>query len=166
MFIFFSHLLTISCEFSSAQFSRSVRTLWDPIDCSTPGFPVHHQLLEFTQTHVHWISDAIQPFHSLLSPSPSAFNLSQHQGLFQWISSLHQVAQGLEFQLQAPVSHWISTCQPLNQHLSAAWLVPISHLISTCQPVDQHLSATSFAPVSHFISNCQALRQPYKQLDH
>ena len=56
-------------------------TLWDPMDCSTPGFPVHHQLLELAQTHVHWVSDAIQPSHPLLSPSPPAFNLSQHQGL-------------------------------------------------------------------------------------
>ena len=58
-----------------------------------PGLPVHHQLLEFTQTHVHWVSDAIQPFHPLLSPSPPAFNLSQHQGLFKWVSSSHQVAK-------------------------------------------------------------------------
>ena len=62
------------------------------MDCSMPGFPVHHQLLEPTQTHVHWIGDAIQPCHPLSSPSPPAFNLSQHQGLFQWVSSLHQVA--------------------------------------------------------------------------
>ena len=57
------------------------------MDCSTPGLPVHHQLPEFTQTHVHWVRDAIQPFHPPLSPSPPAFNLSQHQGLFQWVSS-------------------------------------------------------------------------------
>ena len=66
------------------------------MNCSTPGLPVHHQLLEFTQTH----GDAIQPSHPLSSPSPPAFNLSQHQGLFQWVSSLHQVAKVLEFQLQ------------------------------------------------------------------
>ena len=62
--------------------------LCDPMDCSTTGLPVHHQLLEFTQTHVHWVSDAIQPSHPLLSPSPPAFNLSQHQGLFKWVSPL------------------------------------------------------------------------------
>ena len=62
------------------------------IDCSTPGFPVHHQLLELAQTYVHWIGDAIQPSHRLLSPS-AAFNLSQHQGLFQWVSSSNQVAK-------------------------------------------------------------------------
>ena len=71
------------------------------MDCSTPGFPVCHQLLEHTQTHVHWGSDAIQPSHSLSSASPPAFNLSQHQGLFQWISSLHQVAKISERQQQS-----------------------------------------------------------------
>ena len=71
------------------------------MDCSMPGFPVHHQLPELAQTHVHWVSDAIQPSNPLLSPSPSAFNLSQHRGLFKWISSSHQVAKEvLEFQLQ------------------------------------------------------------------
>ena len=70
-------------------------TLCDPMDCSTPGFPVHHQLPELAQTHVHPVGDAIQPFHRLSSPSPPAFNLSQHQGLFQWVSSLHQVAKVL-----------------------------------------------------------------------
>ena len=70
------------------------------MDCSTPAFPVHHQLPELTQTHIHWIGDAIQLFHPLSLPSPPAFNLSQYQGLFQWVNSLHQVAKGLEFQLQ------------------------------------------------------------------
>ena len=71
--------------------------LCDPMDCSMPSFPVHHQLSEPTQTHVDRISDAVQPSHPLLSPSPPAFNLSQHQGLFQWVGSLHQVAKVLEF---------------------------------------------------------------------
>jgi len=70
------------------------------MDCSTPGLLIHHQLLELVQTHVHRISDAIQPSHLLLSPSPPAFNLSQHQGLFKWVSCLHQVAKVLEFQFQ------------------------------------------------------------------
>ena len=65
-------------------------TLCDPMDCSTPGLPVHHQLLEFTQTHVHWVGDAIQQSHPLSSPSPPAFHLSQHQGLFKWVSSSQQ----------------------------------------------------------------------------
>ena len=72
--------------------------LCDPMDCSTPGFPVHHQLPELAQTHVHRVSDAIQPSHPLSSPSPPAFNLPQHQGIFQWVSSLHQVTKVLEFQ--------------------------------------------------------------------
>ena len=75
-------------------------TLCGPMNRSTPGLPVHHQCPEFTQTHVLWVSDATQPSHPLSSPSPPAFNLSQHQGLFQWISSLHQVDQVLEFQLE------------------------------------------------------------------
>ena len=87
----------------SVQFSSITQlcsSLCDPMDCSTPGFPVYHQLPEFTQTHVHWVSDAIQPPHHLSSPSPPALNLSQHQGLLKWVSSSHQVAKVLEFQLQ------------------------------------------------------------------
>ena len=75
---------------------------------STPGLPVHQQLLEFTQTHVHRVSDTIQPSHPLLSLSLPAFNLSQHQGLFQWVSSSHQVARVLEFQLQHQSFQWTS----------------------------------------------------------
>ena len=88
---------------SSRQFSSVAQlclTLCDPTDCSTPGFPVHHQLVEFTQTHLHWVSDAIQPYHLLSSPSP-AFSLSQHQTLFQQVSSSHQVAKVLELQHQS-----------------------------------------------------------------
>ena len=77
------------------------------MDHSMPGLPVHHQLVEFTQTHVHWVSDATQPPHPLSSPSPPAFNLSQHQGLFQWVSSSHQVAKVLEFQPQHQSFQWI-----------------------------------------------------------
>ena len=79
--------------------TKSCLTLCDPMDCSTPGFPVLPSLLEFPQSHVRRVGDAIQPSHSLSSPSPPAFNLSQHQGLFQWVSSSHQVAKGLELQL-------------------------------------------------------------------
>ena len=73
-------------------------TLCDPMNCSTPGLPVHHQFLEFTETHVHQVSDAIQPSHPLSCPSPLAPNPSQHQSLFQWVNSLHEVAKVLEFQ--------------------------------------------------------------------
>ena len=84
-------------KFSSV--TQSCPSLCDPMNRSTPGLPVHHQLPESTQTHVHCVSDAIQPSHPLSSPSPPAPNLSQHQRLFQWVSSLHQVAKVLEFQL-------------------------------------------------------------------
>ena len=77
-----------SVQFSSV--TQSCSALCDPMDCSTPGLPVHHQLPEFTQTHVHWVGDAIQPSHPLLSTSPLALNLSQHQGLFKWVNSSHQ----------------------------------------------------------------------------
>ena len=78
-------------------------TLCNPMDCSTPDLPIHHHLLEFAQTHVHWVGDTIQPSHPLSSPSPPAFNLSQHQGLFLWVGSLQQVAKVLESQLQQSV---------------------------------------------------------------
>ena len=87
-----------SLVFQISSVTQSCLTLCSPMDCSTPGLPVHDQLLEFTQTHVHWVGDAIQPSHPLLSRSPPTFNLSQHQGLFQWVSSLHQVTKILEFQ--------------------------------------------------------------------
>ena len=91
-------------QFSSVP--QSCLTLCDPMDRSTPGLPVHHQLPEFTQTHVHWVGDTIQLSHPLLSPSSPALNLSQHQGLFKWVSSSHQVAKVLEFQLQHQSFQW------------------------------------------------------------
>ena len=93
-------------QFSSV--AQSCPTLCDPMNCSTPGLPVHHQLLEFTQTHVHRLSDAIQPSHPLSSSSPPAPNPSQHQGLFQWVNSSHEVAKVLEFQLQHQSFQWTS----------------------------------------------------------
>ena len=95
-----------SVWFSSIQSLSPVR-LCDPMDCGTPGFLVHHQLPELAQTHVHRVGDAIQPPHPLSSPSPPAFNLSQHQGLFQWVSSSHQVGKVLEFQLHHQFFQWI-----------------------------------------------------------
>ena len=91
--------LVIISQFSSVTQSRPA--LCNPMDCSTPSLPVHHQLPEFTHTHIHWVGDAIQPSHLLLSPSPPDFNLSQHQGLFQWVSSLHQAAKVLELIIDA-----------------------------------------------------------------
>ena len=108
MNVSFAYILAIvnsaamNTGFSSV--AQSCPTLCDPMDCSTLGFPVHHQLPEPTQTHVYWVSDAIHPSHPLLSPSPLAFYLSQHQGLFQWVSSSHQAAKVLEFQLQHRVA--------------------------------------------------------------
>ena len=96
-------------RFSSVQSSsvaQSCLTLRDPMNHSTPGLPVHHQLPEFTQTLVHWVSDAIQPSHPLSSPSPPAPNPSQHQSLFQWVNSSHEVARVLEFQLQHQSFQW------------------------------------------------------------
>ena len=126
-----SLLLSLSFSLLSVQFSRLVMlTLYKPVDCSMPGFAVLHQLLELTQTHVHWVGDAIQPFHPLLSPSPPAFNLSQHQGLFQWVSSSHQVAKGLQFQFQHQSFQWIFRTDPLEERLA----------VSPCSPRDSQES--------------------------
>ena len=97
-----TQLRTSLSQFSSVQFSsvaQSCPTLCNPMNSSTPGLPVHHQLPEFTQTHIHWVSDAIQSSHPLSSPSPPAPNPSQHQGRFQWVNSSQEVAKILEFQL-------------------------------------------------------------------
>ena len=119
---------------SSVQFSsvtQSCLTLCDPINRSTPGLPVHHQLLEFTQTHVHRVGDAIQPSHPLLSSSPPAPNPSQHQGLFQWVNSSHQVAKVLEFQLQHQSFQWTPRTDLLQDGL----------VISPCSPRDSQESS-------------------------
>ena len=104
--------------------------LCDPMDCNMPGLPILHYLPEFAQTHVHWISDAIQPSHPLSSPSPPAFNLSQ--SLFQWVSSLHQVVKVLELQLQTSIDPvntllWSPCYQRDSQESSPApWFKSIS----------------------------------------
>ena len=101
----YHNILTISYhQFSSV--TQSCLTLCDSMNHSIPGLPVHHQLPEFTQTHVHWVGDATPPSHPLLSPSPPAFNLSQHQGLFKWVISSRQVAKVLEFQLPHQSFQW------------------------------------------------------------
>ena len=97
------HTSYLIYHFSCSVVSNFLQSL----DCSTPGFLVHHQLPELTQTHIHRVSDAIQPSHPLSSPSPPAFNLYWHQGLFQRVSYLHQVAKVLEFQLQHQSFQWI-----------------------------------------------------------
>ena len=98
-----SHITDVYMVLSSGcgcSVTQSCLTLCNPMDCNTPGLPVHHHLPELAQTLVHRVHDAIQPSHPLSSPSPPAFNLSQHRGVFQIVGSLHQVAKGLEFQLQ------------------------------------------------------------------
>ena len=92
--------------FCPSSVTQSCLTLCDPMGCSMPGFPVHHHLPELSQTHVHHVSDAIQPSHPLLSPSPPTFSLAQHQVLFQWVSFSHQVAKVLNFQLQHQSLQW------------------------------------------------------------
>ena len=96
--VLFISKLSFYIQFSSV--TQSCPTLCNTMNCSTPDLPVHHQLPEFTQTHVHQVSDAIQPSYPLSSPSPPAPNPSQHQGLFQWVNSSHEVAKVLEFQLK------------------------------------------------------------------
>ena len=95
------YLSYLDMQFSSV--AQSCPTLCDPMDCSAPGFPVHHELLEFTQTHVHWVGDAIQPSHPLLSPFPPTFNLSHHQGLFKWVSSFSSGGQSIGVSASASV---------------------------------------------------------------
>ena len=103
------------------------------MDCGKLGLLVHYQLPRFTQTHVHWVSDTIQPSHPLSFPSPLAFNLSQHQGLFQWVSSSHQLAKVLELQLQHWSFQWV-----FRADFSEDWLV-----LSPCSPKDSQESSPS-----------------------
>ena len=97
--------IKIMVQFSSI--TQSCPTVCDPTNHSTPGLPIHPELLESTQIHVHWVSDAVQPSHPLSSPSSPALNLSQHQGLFQGVSSSHEVVKVSEFQLQHRSFQWI-----------------------------------------------------------
>ena len=132
--------------FSSVQFSsvtQSCLTLCDPMNSNMPGLPVHHQLPEFTQTHVHWVGDVIQPSHPLSSPSPPALNLSQHQGLFKWVSSLHQVAKVLEFQLQHQSFQWTPRTDLLYDGLIGSSCSPRDS--QECSPIPQFKSINSLA---------------------
>ena len=108
-------LHTLSLQFSSV--AQPCPTLCDPTDCSTPGLPFYYQLLEFIQTHVHWVSDAIQPSHPPSSPSPPDLNLSQHQGLFKWVSSSHQL-------LSSVAQLCPTLCDPINR---SAPDLPVHH---------------------------------------
>ena len=134
-------------DINSVQFisvAQSYLTLCDPMNCSTPGLPVQHQLPEPTQTHVHWVSDAIQPSHPLSSPYPPALNLSKHQGLFKWVSPLHQVAKVLEFQLHHQSFQWI----PRTDYLGGLVGSPFSAMDSqesNITPTPQFKSINSWA---------------------
>ena len=124
-------------QFSSV--TQPCLTLCDPVDCSTPGFPIHHQLPGLTQSHVHPVGDVIRPSHPLSFHPPCTFNLSQYQGLFQRVSSLHQVARVLELQHQS--FQWIFRVDFLQD-----WLVG-----SPCSPRDSQESSPT--PHSKSISS-------------
>ena len=113
---------------------------------STPGLPVHHQLPEFTQTHVHWVSDAIQPSYPPSFPSPPALNLSQHQGLFKWVNSLHEVARVLEFQLQNQSFQWT----PRTNLLGMDWLYLLAGQGTLKSLLQHHSSKASILHPSAF----------------
>ena len=132
---------TTGPTFSSVQFSSVAQlclTLCDPMNCSTLGLPVEGgELPKSTQTHVHWVGNAIQASHPLLSPSPPALNLSQHQGLFQWVSSSHQVAKVLEFQLQHQFFQWTPRTERILAYLllsysRSSWKPTLSTVSSNC----------------------------------
>ena len=119
--IWWHALQTCSWMFLKAccSVTQSCLSLCDPVDCSTPGYPVLHYLQELVQTHVHLVGDAIQPSHPLPSPSPPALNLFQHQGLFQWVGYSRQVAKALELQLQHQSFQWIFKNQSISIQLSS-----------------------------------------------
>ena len=129
-------VIIISCH----SVTQSYPTLCDPMNCSTPGFSVLHSLPEYVQTHDLWVNDAIQPSHSLLPTSPPALSLSQHHGLFQWVSTSHQVARVLELQLQHQSFQWIFRVDFLQD-----WLV-----LFPCHPRDSQepSPATQFESIN------------------
>ena len=137
MFIIF---YIVSVQFSSV--AQSCPTPCDPMNRSTPGLPAHHQLLEFTQAHIHRVSDAIQPSNPLFSPSPPAPNPSQHQSLLQWVNTLHEVAKVLEFQLQ----HHSLQRNPRADHLQNGLVG------SPCSPRDSQESSPT--PQFKSINSC------------
>ena len=135
-------LLKVSVQSSSV--AQSCPILCDLMDCSKPGFPVHHQLPELLQTHVHRVGEAIQPSHPLLSPSPPAFNLSQHQGLFKWVSSSHQVVKVLELQLQQQSFRWIFRTDFLLDGLVGSPCSPRGSQESSSTPQLKSISSLAF----------------------
>ena len=133
------------CSVQFGSVDQSCLTLCDTMNHSIPGLPVHHQLPEFTQTHVHWVDGAIHSSHPLLSPSPPALNLSQHLELFKWVSSSHQVAKVLEFQLQHQSFQWTPRTDLLQDRLVG----------SPCSPRDSQESSPTpqFKSISSLVLN-------------
>ena len=152
--------------FSSVQFSsiaQSCPTLCDPVNHSMPGLPVDHQLPKLTQTHVHRVGDAIQPSHPLSSPSPPTFNHFQHQGLFQWVNSSHEVAKVLGFQLQhqsfqwTPLLQWTDCISLQSKELSRVFS---NTTVQKHQFFDTQLSSQSNSHIHTW-----PLEKPYPWLD-
>ena len=140
----FSKIIEIFIFSLNCSVSKSCLTPCDPMDCSVPGFSVLHYLPELAQTHVHWVGDAIQPSHPLSSPSPPAFNLSQHQGLFKWVSSSHQVGTVLELQLQHQSFKWIFRIYFLHDWL--VWFYCCPRDSQESSPAPQFKSINSLTP--------------------
>ena len=135
--------ISMSVQFSTL--AQSCLTLCSPMDCSMPVLPVHHKLPKFTQTHVHWVGDAIQPSHPLSSPSYPTFNLSQHQGLFKWVSSLHQVAKVVEFQPQHQSFQWIFRTDFLQDGLAGSPCSPRDSQESSPTPQFKSINSSAFS---------------------
>ena len=150
---------------SSVQFTQSFLTLCNPIDCSTPGFPVYHQLPEFAPAHIHRVGDAIQPFHPLSSPSP-AFNLSQHQGIFQWVSSSHHLKKYWSFSFSIRPSNEYSGLISFRMD----WLDLLAVQGTLKSLLQHHSSKASVLPCSTFFIvqlsiHTWLLEKPYLWLD-
>ena len=161
------HLLNSDC-YCCCSAPQPCPTLCDPMDCSMqfrkPGFLVLHHLPELAQTHVHWVSDAIQPSCPLLSPSPPAFYLSQHQSLLQWVCSLHQVAEVLELQLQHQSFQWIISVQSFSRArlFAIPWTAArqASLCITNSWSLLKLMSIESVMPSNHIILCCPLLLLP------
>ena len=145
-----SHEMMLSITNHSVQLSsvaQSCPTLCDPMDCSTPGLPVHHHLPELTQTHVHWVGDAIQPSHPLLSPSSPAFTLFHHQGLFQRVSFLHQMAKVLAKASVLPMN--IQDWFPLENFLYGTYHLTYHGSVSSFSPAETDSISAGFTAIPH-----------------
>ena len=145
-------------QFSSV--AQSCPTLCDPMNHSMPGLPVHYQLPESTQTHIHRVGDAIQPSHPLSSPSPPAHNPSQHQGLFQWVNSSHEVARVLEFQLQQQFFQWTPRTDFLEDGLVGSPCSPRDSQESS--PTPQFKSINSLMPSFLYSSTLTSIHDHWK----